>query len=115
MSEHADQLLSLIDRKTARVGIIGLGYVGLPVARAFVDKGFTVVGFDIDEAKVDRLMRGESYLGHIPDAIVRSMRGAGFVATSQFERLQEPDAILVCVPTPLTETREPDLTFVNRS
>jgi UDP-N-acetyl-D-glucosamine dehydrogenase len=115
MSEHAGRLLTMIESKTARVGVIGLGYVGLPVARAFVEKGFTVLGFDIDETKVQRLQRGESYLGHIPDAIVRSMRGAGFVATTHFQRLDEPDAILMCVPTPLTEAREPDLTCVVRS
>lgn len=115
MSASAETLLGLIANKTARVGVIGLGYVGLPVARAFVTRGFTVLGFDIDDNKVDRLQGGESYLGHIPSSDIRSMRGAGFTATSQFERLNESDAILLCVPTPLTEAREPDLTFVVQS
>jgi UDP-N-acetyl-D-glucosamine dehydrogenase len=105
-------LLSRIEKRSARVGIIGLGYVGLPLARAFSAKGFPVLGFDIDAKKVDRLNAGESYIGHIPAQTVREMRSKGFEATARFERLDEPDAVLICVPTPLTEAREPDLTYV---
>lgn len=101
-----------IEAKTARVGIIGLGYVGLPLAQTFIRGGYRVLGFDIDPAKVALLQRGESYIGHIPGDRVREMRERGFEATDQFERLDEPDAILICVPTPLTEAREPDLSFV---
>jgi UDP-N-acetyl-D-glucosamine dehydrogenase len=108
-------LLAKINEKRARVAIIGLGYVGLPLARALSAKGFPVLGFDIDAEKVARLQRGESYIGHIPSDVVREMREHGFSATDRFERLGEADAILICVPTPLTEAREPDLTYVMKS
>jgi UDP-N-acetyl-D-glucosamine dehydrogenase len=97
------------------VGVIGLGYVGLPLARAFAGAGLRVIGFDVDPRKVDRLNRGESYIKQIPDAAIARMREQRFQATDEFERLNEPDAILICVPTPLTEAREPDLTYVIRS
>jgi UDP-N-acetyl-D-glucosamine dehydrogenase len=108
-------LLEKIHDRVARVGIIGLGYVGLPLARAFSHAGFPVLGFDIDAGKVDRLQRNESYIGHISGNVVREMRRQGFDATDRFERLREPDAILICVPTPLTDTRDPDLTYIVNS
>jgi UDP-N-acetyl-D-glucosamine dehydrogenase len=108
-------LLEKIQARTARVGIIGLGYVGVPLAQLFSAKGFPVIGFDLDRAKVDRMNRGESYIGHISSETVRAMREAGFEATADFGRLAEADAILICVPTPLTESREPDLTYVVNS
>ncbi len=108
-------LLAKIGSRAARVGIIGLGYVGLPLARSFCRVGFSVLGFDTDEAKVERLSRGKSYIGHIDDRAVGEMVAAGFAATSRFERLDEADAILICVPTPLTEAKDPDLRFVVRS
>jgi UDP-N-acetyl-D-glucosamine dehydrogenase len=111
----AEDLLERIRARRARVGIIGLGYVGLPLARAFASSGFPVLGFDIDPAKVERLHRGESYLRHIPASGVREMLDQGFEATSRFNRLSEPDAVLVCVPTPLTDAREPDLSYVVNS
>jgi UDP-N-acetyl-D-glucosamine dehydrogenase len=77
--------------------------------------GFRVLGFDVDSVKVARLNQGESYIGHIPSAQVAEMRAAGFEATDRFERLSEPDVILICVPTPLTEAREPDLSYVINS
>lgn len=97
------------------MGIIGLGYVGLPLAKAFSQAGFRVLGFDIDPAKVAKLERGESYIGHISSATIRQMQAQGFSATSDFQRLGEADVILICVPTPLTEAREPDLTYVVHS
>ncbi len=109
------ELHTHIRDKTARVGIIGLGYVGLPLARAFTAKGYSVLGFDIDAAKVVQLRRGESYIGHIPDAAIVEMSANGFEATDRFQRLAEADAVLICVPTPLTEAREPDLSFVTSS
>jgi UDP-N-acetyl-D-glucosamine dehydrogenase len=115
VSRSFENLQIRIRNKTARVGIIGLGYVGLPLARAFVASGFSVVGFDIDPSKVDRLQRGESYIGHIPSKVIGQMRSTGFVATERFDRLNEPDAILICVPTPLSEAREPDLSYVVNS
>jgi UDP-N-acetyl-D-glucosamine dehydrogenase len=111
----AERLRSRIEQREARVGIIGLGYVGLPLAKAFADAGFAVLGFDVDRNKVERLELGESYIGHIPAAQVQAMRARGFAATTDFQRLREVDAILICVPTPLTELREPDLTYITRS
>jgi UDP-N-acetyl-D-glucosamine dehydrogenase len=108
-------VIERIRAKTARVGIIGLGYVGLPLARAFTDGGFRVLGFDVDTAKVEKLTAGRSYIEQIPEAVIRDMRERGFEATDRFDRLNEPDAILICVPTPLTEAREPDLTYVLKS
>jgi UDP-N-acetyl-D-glucosamine dehydrogenase len=104
-----------IMNKTARVGIIGLGYVGLPLARAFCEAGFAVLGFDVDLRKVNQLQNGESYIRHIEPARIQWMRGNGFEATQDFDRLNEPDAVLICVPTPLTEAREPDLSYVVHS
>jgi UDP-N-acetyl-D-glucosamine dehydrogenase len=112
MSDRYSALLERIRNKQARVGIIGLGYVGLPLAQAFAKNGFPVLGFDIDRNKVGALSRGESYIGHIPAAAIADMRQRGFSATDQFERLAEADAIIICVPTPLTEAREPDMTYI---
>jgi UDP-N-acetyl-D-glucosamine dehydrogenase len=108
-------MMDRIKERTARVGIIGLGYVGLPLSRAFADKGIAVLGFDTDAAKVAKLRRGLSYIGHISAEVIREMRRRRFEATDNFDRLDEPDAIIICVPTPLTETREPDLTYVINS
>src|ERR1700682_4326516 len=112
MSDLHAVFLKKINDKKARIGIIGLGYVGLPLARAFAAAGFAVLGFDIDPLKVAKLQEGKSYIGHITDDVIREMRQRHFEATDRFERLREPDAIIVCVPTPLTEAREPDLTFI---
>jgi len=99
--------------KTARVGVIGMGYVGLPLVQVFCDKGFNVVGFDIDKSKVERLSNGISYIKHIPsDAIAGLVASGRFQATTEYARLREMDAIIICVPTPLTKTRDPDLSFV---
>jgi UDP-N-acetyl-D-glucosamine dehydrogenase len=108
-------LLERILQRQATVGIIGLGYVGLPLARAFAAGGLRALGFDIDGSKVRRLNAGQSYIQQIPHAVIAKMRSQGFEATDDFQRLQEPDAILICVPTPLTESREPDLTYVIKS
>jgi UDP-N-acetyl-D-glucosamine dehydrogenase len=108
-------LLAKLETGTARVGIIGLGYVGLPLARAFVERGIAVLGFDVDPHKVARLERGESYIEHIPAATIRRMRDNRFEATFDFQRLGEPDVIIICVPTPLTDSRDPDLTYIVNS
>ncbi len=108
-------LRARIAARQAIVGVIGLGYVGLPLARAFADAGFPVLGFDTDPAKVEKLQRGESYIGHIPAEAIRAMRRGPFAATDDFGRLGEADAVVICVPTPLTEAREPDLGYVVRS
>lgn len=113
MPPTAAKLEAAIQQKTAIVGVIGLGYVGLPLAKAFVSAGFRVLGFDVDERKIAQLLAGESYIEHISaswisDAIAREV----FVPTADMRRLREADAILSCVPTPLTPDRQPDLSFV---
>ena len=98
---------------SATVGVIGLGYVGLPLVHVFWRAGLDVLGFDIDLVKVDKLNAGESYIQHFVPALVAQMAGSGrFQATADFDRLTEADAILICVPTPLGPTREPDLQYV---
>jgi UDP-N-acetyl-D-glucosamine dehydrogenase len=101
----------LIRARKAVVGVIGLGYVGLPLVRLFALKGFRVLGFDIDPAKIDKLNRGESYIKSVPDALLRKFRKR-FQATTDFARLKEADAIIICVPTPLHEDSRPDLSFI---
>jgi UDP-N-acetyl-D-glucosamine dehydrogenase len=109
----ASRLLAAIGDRSARVGVIGLGYVGLPLVELFAGKGFPVLGLDIDQAKVERLEAGESYIGHISSERVASLRDSGrFSATADFSRLGEADAVLICVPTPLGPHREPDLSAV---
>ncbi|MGL6073058.1 MAG: nucleotide sugar dehydrogenase [Fimbriiglobus sp.] len=115
MADVFDSLLARIQSKNARIGIIGLGYVGLPLARAFSSAGFGVLGFDIDAVKVRKLNAGHSYIAQIPDSTIATMREAGFQATDRFDRLGEADCVLICVPTPLTDAREPDLTYVLNS
>jgi UDP-N-acetyl-D-glucosamine dehydrogenase len=115
LGTEVEALQQAIANRQARVGIIGLGYVGLPLARAFAAAGFPVLGFDTDPAKVERLRAGQSYIGHIESGVIREMLDGGFEPTDRFDRLDEPDAILICVPTPLTETREPDLSYVEKS
>jgi UDP-N-acetyl-D-glucosamine dehydrogenase len=100
--------------RSATVGVIGLGYVGLPLALTLAEKGFATVGFDVDPAKVEALSGGRSYLGHIPDSAIQA--APKFSATADFARLADMDAILVCVPTPLAHaSTEPDMSFVVRS
>ncbi len=115
-SNHAQQLREKIEGKSALVGIIGLGYVGLPLALAFTEKGFNVLGFDVDPAKVDQLTAGECYIKHLDcERVERAVAGGHFEATTDFARLAEPDAILVCVPTPLGAHKEPDMRYVEAS
>ncbi len=99
-----------------RVGIVGMGYVGIPLALSFAAKQTTVLGFDIDPAKVESVNRGESYIKHIPSAdIAKYSDGKQLSATANFDRVQEVDAILICVPTPLNKNREPNMTFVKKT
>ncbi|RLS43344.1 MAG: nucleotide sugar dehydrogenase, partial [Planctomycetota bacterium] len=112
----AESLLQAIQNKTAKVGVIGLGYVGLPLIDAFVTKGFTCIGYDVDQKKVDDLNAGRSYIKHISSEKVRAWKDRKqFDATSDMSRLREADAILICVPTPLNESRDPDLFFVEET
>jgi UDP-N-acetyl-D-glucosamine dehydrogenase len=109
---HLEQLTSKLRDRTAIIGIIGLGYVGLPLTLRYAEAGFRVLGIDIDAAKVERLNRGESYMRHIAGADIAAARERGFEATTDFTRAGEPDALVICVPTPLNAYREPDLSFV---
>ncbi len=109
----ADRLRSRLAAKTATVGVIGLGYVGLPLAEAFAASGFPVRGFDVDEDKVAKLNRGESYIRHIPASrVAELLRTERFQATADPAVFAEVDVVVICVPTPLTEAREPDLSYV---
>jgi UDP-N-acetyl-D-glucosamine dehydrogenase len=109
----AAKLNQRIARHTAKIGIIGLGYVGLPLACLFAEKGFPVTGFDIDAKKVDNLNAGRSYIKHIAGKRVGTLVRAGRLAGStEFRELRKMDAVIICVPTPLTKFREPDMRFV---
>jgi UDP-N-acetyl-D-glucosamine dehydrogenase len=106
-------LKQAIDNKSARIGVIGLGYVGLPLIRAFVDAGFRTLGYDVDASKVRRLLAGESYIGHIPSSWIADCIGSRhFEPTADMARLSEADALLICVPTPLTDSRDPDVSYI---
>jgi UDP-N-acetyl-D-glucosamine dehydrogenase len=106
---------SFVDRiqsRQSKIGIIGLGYVGLPLALLFAEEGFPVLGFDIDAKKVQALIDGESYIYRVPKTEIQLARGKGFNATSDYARISDMDAIVICVPTPLDEHRQPDLSYV---
>jgi UDP-N-acetyl-D-glucosamine dehydrogenase len=110
------ELLNKIHSKSAVIGIIGMGYVGLPLALTFAEKAFKVIGFDIDEKKIPLLNSGQSYIKHIPSSRIKSQVSSNlFIATSDFSKLMDVDAIIICVPTPLDEHREPDLTYIKES
>ena len=96
-----------------RIAIVGLGYVGLPLSFQFARSGVSVLGLDIDMAKVDSLNQGKSYIKHIPDEMVSSaMKGGAFAASSDFSRIREVEAVVICVPTPLNKNREPDISYI---
>ena len=110
------KFLSKVEKRQAKVGVIGLGYVGLPLIRAFADAGFATIGYDVDQRKIDSLKKGKSYIQHIPDEWIGQWLASGrFTASSDKEVLAEADAILICVPTPLSESRDPDLCYVEAS
>ncbi len=115
MSARSAAAVALIERcrkRTAIVGIIGLGYVGLPLALRFAEVGIRVIGFDIDETKATAINAGRSYFIHISSTAVAAAKSQGFEATTDFSRTREADALIICVPTPLNPSREPDLSFV---
>jgi len=106
-------LLKKIRSRNAAVGIVGLGYVGLPLVIEFCNAGFDVTGFDIDSAKIKKLNEGRSYIGHIPSKTIKGfIKKGGFRASDDFTRIRDMDCIIICVPTPLNKHREPDLTYV---
>lgn len=106
------QLQSRIQSRSAKIGVIGLGYVGLPLGLLFSEERFPVTGFDIDARKVDSLCKGESYIYRIPATEIQAARQHGFGATSDYSQLAAMDAIIICVPTPLDEHREPDISYI---
>jgi len=105
-------ILNRIQSRQARIGIIGLGYVGLPLALLFAEEGFPVVGFDIDDKKVQTLAGGRSYIYRVPHTEIQIAQQRGLTATTDFARIKDLDAIVICVPTPLDEYRQPDLSYV---
>ncbi len=111
-NSHLTKLIARFESGSAVVGIVGLGYVGLPLSLRYAEAGFKVLGIDIDGAKVERLNGGASYIAHIDPASVAAANAAGFEATTDFARAAEADALIICVPTPLNAYREPDLSFV---
>jgi UDP-N-acetyl-D-glucosamine dehydrogenase len=110
--ETGTELGGKITERTARIGIVGMGYVGLPLALLFSEQGFRVTGFDIDPAKVKALNAGGSYIVRIPAAEIQSARRRGFSATGDYALVSQMDAVIICVPTPLNEYHEPDLSYI---
>ncbi len=109
----ASALEQAIREKTAVVGVVGLGYVGLPLIRAFVSAGYRTMGFDVDANKVEQLLAGKSYIGHIASEWINDCVESGrFTPTADMARLAEADVLLICVPTPLSESRDPDLAYI---
>jgi len=106
-------LLERIQKKDAKIGVVGLGYVGLPLVIEFCKSGFSVTGLDIDEKKIEALSEGKSFIKHIPDEKIQALNGVGsFKAITDFEQVKNLDCILICVPTPLNKNREPDMSYI---
>jgi len=106
------ELIQKFENKTASIGIFGLGYVGLPLILRYAEIGFNVIGIDIDQNKIDALMQGKSYIDHISSERIQSALESGFETSTDFSRVSELDALIICVPTPLNNHHEPDLSFV---
>jgi UDP-N-acetyl-D-glucosamine dehydrogenase len=115
-TNKVDDLIARIVRKEALVGVIGLGYVGLPLVLRFCEVGYRILGFDVDSEKIKALKQGKSYIKSISASLVSQyVRGKKLDVTDDFSRLSEPDCILICVPTPLTEKKEPDLQYIEKT
>jgi UDP-N-acetyl-D-glucosamine dehydrogenase len=113
MQMNVEKLKNSIESKTAKVGVMGLGYVGLPLIDAYVKAGFHAIGFDVDQKKTDALNRGKTYIAHIGDEVIQNwLDKKKFEATTDMSRLADADVVLICVPTPLTDSRDPDLKYV---
>src|SRR5246500_3094285 len=115
LSSLSSALKSKIDSHQAQVAVIGMGYVGLPLALLYTEQKFQVTGFDIDQRKVDTLNTGGSYIFRITPTEIQTARAAGLKATSNYAQISEMDAIIICVPTPLNEYHEPDLSFITNT
>ncbi len=115
LKRSPDQLKNKIQQRQAQVGVIGLGYVGLPLVLLFSEQRFKVTGFDIDHNKVETLSRGGSYIFRIGPEEIQAAQAHGFSATIDYSRLRDMDAVIICVPTPLDEYREPDLSFITNT
>jgi UDP-N-acetyl-D-glucosamine dehydrogenase len=109
----SDSLTTKLENRTAKIGVIGLGYVGLPLVLLFSEQDFRVRGFDIDAKKVDIITNGGSYIVRIPETEIQAAKSKGFTATADYSGIVEMDAIIICVPTPLTDHHEPDLSFIS--
>jgi UDP-N-acetyl-D-glucosamine dehydrogenase len=110
------ELLSQLESRKAKIGIIGLGYVGLPLVLRFGEERFKIIGFDVDPQKVSKLNAGQSYIRHIEGSRLQGLVSAkAFEATTDFSRLGEADCVIICVPTPLTEKKDPDLQYIEKS
>ncbi|SEF46240.1 nucleotide sugar dehydrogenase [Billgrantia desiderata] len=112
MTTIKDRLIGRLESKDAVIGIVGLGYVGLPLMLRYNEIGYRVLGIDIDASKVEKLNAGRSYIEHIASERIAQARDTGFEATADFSRVAEADAVILCVPTPLNKYREPDISFV---
>ncbi len=108
----SQQLIQKLNDKQATIGIVGLGYVGLPLALRYAEVGYSVIGFDIDQAKVDKLKQGQSYIQHIKSEKIATYINKNLQVTTDFSKASQVDAIILCVPTPLTKWRDPDLSFI---
>jgi UDP-N-acetyl-D-glucosamine dehydrogenase len=112
VNKIASDLIARFKSRESVIGIVGLGYVGVPLALRYSQVGYKVIGLDIDPAKADKLNRGETYIEHIASSRIQTMVEEGFAATTDFTRVAECDALIMCVPTPLNKHREPDISFV---
>src|SRR5215510_2470693 len=112
LSTLSSELRTKIEARQAKVAVIGMGYVGLPLALLYIGQRFPVTGFDIDRKKVDTLNQGGSYIYRIEAEDVQQARRVGFAATTDFSRIAEMDAVIICVPTPLDEYHQPDLSYI---
>jgi UDP-N-acetyl-D-glucosamine dehydrogenase len=112
VTASSNSVCAKIENRSARVGVIGLGYVGLPLALLFSEQRLPVTGFDIDSRKVSLLCEGDSYIFRIPPTEIQGAKKNGFAATSDYSQIREMDAVIICVPTPLDEFHQPDLSYI---
>ncbi|HWF04566.1 MAG TPA: nucleotide sugar dehydrogenase [Candidatus Angelobacter sp.] len=112
IASPTDSLTTKLENRTARIGVIGLGYVGLPLVLLFSEQKFRITGFDVDDRKIDIIAKGGSYIVRIPETEIQSAKAKGFTATSDYSQIADMDAIIICVPTPLNDHHEPDLSFI---